>query len=810
MNSRLITIVLAVAIIIAIIVSTQLLPQLPQVSTATVISDQASHQFNEQLTNAANASPDYSRDVQPILEQRCVVCYACYDAPCQLKLGSIEGLSRGANKAPVYDGERLLEANLTRLFEDAHTTEQWRKKNFFPVVSDTIETPQENLQNSLLAQMLLLKNSNPLPKNTSLPDELTVALNQNYQCPTIAQFDSYKANTPLSGMPYGLPAIEESEQQLLLDWIAQGSAKSSKSPISKALQARINRWEVFLNSDDKKSQLMTRYLFEHLFLAHLHFDDGLGENIDEHFNEQRSKQYFKLVRSATPPGQPVEGIFTRRPFDDPKVKRVYYRFQAVLTTIVHKSHMPIKLDKARMARWSTWFLDPIYQVNSLPSYKPEEASNPFITFAQIPVKSRYRYMLDEAQNTIMQFIKGPVCRGQMALNVINDHFWVMFASPDLAFAENNNKLMQQARQKIALPAEEESNALPTSWLTYAAMEKEYLKAKSRFIKKEIKNKVPVTLNILWDGDGVNDNATLTIFRHNDAASVVKGLVGDTPQTAWVLTYPLFERIHYLLVAGYDVYGNLGHQLNSRLYMDFLRMEGEFNFLNLIPIASREQVRNKWYRGSVSNVEKYIYEANQVSVESDINYQTNDPLPELYQKLQDHFSHVSSKKHQLTANTNEHDKVMPNSLESALQKINNIVGTNASLIPDSSIVRITDVKTQKTMFYTLLRNNAYSNISHLFAEADRRLPKEDTITIAPGLMTSHPNAFFTLTTLELNDFANTLSNINSKQDYKALRDKYGVYRSSENFWSYADAMHNYFKQHSPIEFGLLDFNRLENR
>lgn len=45
----------------------------------------------------------------------------------------------------------------------------------------------------------------------------------------------------------------------------------------------------------------------------------------------------------------------------------------------------------------------------------------------------------------------------------------------------------------------------------------------------------------------------------------------------VIGYPLFERMHYLLLAGYDVYGNIGHQLATRLYMDFLRMEGELNF-----------------------------------------------------------------------------------------------------------------------------------------------------------------------------------------------------------------------------------------
>ena len=372
------------------------------------------------------------------------------------------------------------------------------------------------------------------------------------------------------------------------------------------------------------------------------------------------------------------------------------------------------------------------------------------------------------------------------------------------FVENNDQFMQQARQKISLPAEEQSTALPTSWLTYATMEKDYLETKSKFIEQHIKDKVDITLDLLWDGDGDNDNATLTIFRHNDAASVVKGLIGDTPQTAWVLTYPLFERIHYLLVAGYDVYGNLGHQLNSRLYMDFLRMEGEFNFLNFLPLANRNQARDNWYRGSVSEVEKYVYEANQVSIETDINYQTEQPLTELYQKLKAHFSEVTSQEHVLNSVINEKTTL------TSLQKINHIVGVSASILPQSSIVRITDTEGQETHFYSMLRHNAYSNISNLFGEADRRLPEEDTVTIAPGLMTSHPNAFFSLTTLELSDFAEQISQLNTEQDYQVLRQKYAVYRTSENFWQYADAMHNYFKQRYPLEFGVLDFNRLENR
>jgi len=64
----------------------------------------------------------FAKDIKPILDSRCVACHGCYDAPCQLKLGSMDGLDRGATKQLVYDAVRLEAANPTRLFIDATNT----------------------------------------------------------------------------------------------------------------------------------------------------------------------------------------------------------------------------------------------------------------------------------------------------------------------------------------------------------------------------------------------------------------------------------------------------------------------------------------------------------------------------------------------------------------------------------------------------------------------------------------------------------------------------------------------------------------
>ena len=191
-------------------------------------------------------------------------------------------------------------------------------------------------------------------------------------------------------------------------------------------------WETFLNGDSLKQQLVSRYIYEHWYLAHFYFDDlPRGE-------------YFEMVRSSTPPGSPIEVIPTVRPYDDPGVPRVYYRLRRVEATIVAKTHMPYALSPARMSWVRKLFLAPKYEVTSLPSYEPQVASNPFIAFQQLPQRARYRLMLEEAQFTIAGFIKGPVCRGQVALNVINDLFWVVFVDPELERSELSSEELASA------------------------------------------------------------------------------------------------------------------------------------------------------------------------------------------------------------------------------------------------------------------------------------------------------------------------------------------------------------------------------
>lgn len=51
---------------------------------------------------------------------------------------------------------------------------------------------------------------------------------------------------------------------------------------------------------------------------------------------------------------------------------------------------------------------------------------------------------------------------------------------------------------------------------------------------------------------------------------------------------------------------------------------------------------------------------------------------------------------------------------------------------------------------------------------------------------------------------------SEEDYVALLDSYAIRRSSNKFWAYSDELTEWYKMKYPIEAGLLDYNRFENR
>lgn len=725
---------------------------------------------------------DYPPEVKPIIENRCMVCHGCYDAPCQLKLDDWIGLERGASKDKVYDGTRLLAANLTRLYEDALTTEQWRGKGFYPVLE------REDITQSVLYKMLSLKEKYPLPTEGPLPDKFDFSLDRNQSCPKPSQFGMYNQNRPYQGMPYGFPGVDPDRMKVLANWLHEGAPGVAIPERSAREQQAVDDWEAFFNQPSNKARLMSRYIYEHVFIGNLFFDELPGSG------------WYKLVRSRTPPGEPIDIIATRRPYDDPGTDTFYYRLQQRYTSILAKRHMPYALNAARMQRWDELFLAPAYEVKTLPDYKGREAANPFISFEQLPVDARYRFMLDEAHFTIMAYIKGPVCRGQVALNVIDDHFWVAFTEPNNMGPDEQADFLAEEAHNMRLPQPKGSLVVTLlQWRGYAKDQKRYLDAEARKIAEVIdETDIQLDMDLIWDGGAEqNPNAALTVFRHFDSATVVQGHVGQYPKTMWVIDYSLLERIHYLLVAGFDVYGAVGHQLESRLYMDFLRMEGELNFLLLLPKEERRKLRNYWYRGAGDHVRDFVLPRENERYERDtgITYQTDNHKQELMDLFRAHIPAATNPRYALD---NEDLATLIAGQRKAY-----------SYLPEVAFLQVLG-KDGSRRSYSLVHNRGHSNIAQLFDEKDRLLPEEDTVTVAPGFIGTYPNMFFQVTEAELPRFAAAVQTMASDKDYTALVERFGVRRTAPWFWRVSDEFVAEYRRNHPVEAGLFDLNRYQNR
>ena len=97
-----------------------------------------------------------------------------------------------------------------------------------------------------------------------------------------------------------------------------------------------------------------------------------------------------------------------------------------------------------------------------------------------------------------------------------------------------------------MPTEQQSNATALkNWLEYSKLEKNYFAGKVEYLRQHLSTPEDISLDLIWDGDGWNANAALTVFRHLDNATVRQGLCRRGTQNMVLLDYALLERIHYL-------------------------------------------------------------------------------------------------------------------------------------------------------------------------------------------------------------------------------------------------------------------------
>ena len=747
---------------------------------------------------------DYLDDVKPILDRRCVVCHSCYNSPCQLKLSSFEGLDRGASKDKVYLAERLSAQDPSRLFMDAKSTQEWREKGFTSVSDSDSE---DGTNNSLMLLLLehKMQNVKSVGDYYSESDDLTCAKDRD-------ELASFLDKNPQSGMPFGFPPLSESEFETIKTWLAQGAQSPSKAQMesiksaSKIAQKQINEFEEFLNKEDAKHIMSARYIYEHLFLAHIAFEGASGE-------------FFELVRSKTPSPDAIDIIATIRPYDDPEVDKFYYRFRKIHSTIVHKTHIVYDMSYKKLQRYRELFIEPEW--NETPfvvGYKQLYNTDPFRVFEQIPASSRYEFLLDDSEYVIRTFIRGPVCKGQIALNVIHDNFWVMFMAPEYDLSLKNRNYLKNHYENLRMPIEDGSTVGLLSTFSDKHIDAAILYDRDRqnFYDETYENGLDISS--IWRGRDASSAPFLSVYRHFDSASVHKGALGGLPRTAWVIDYPLFERIYYALVAGFDIYGNVGHQVSTRRYMSQLRVEGETNFLNLLPKEERQEIFASWYLNA-KDKETAFFSKNETAIE----YKKIDSKRELLERVVDGHLLKSCGIKFDTLNYFYADERVPTLPKEYKTKedyniaFKSLVREGLALIKvengysfNLAYIRIKNIPNMEDIIASAVVNRWHDNVSFMFKEDKRLDPSRDEFDFVEGFVSSYPNIFFVVDYKDLPDFFDMLHNYDGSMEYKYKFAKFAVFRGDDNFWRTYDWFQDKFLESNPKEAGLLDLNRYYHR
>jgi hypothetical protein len=726
------------------------------------------------------------KQVEPIINSRCIACHSCLESPCQLNMQTWAGLQRGAFHENAYDGLRMSAVPPTRMFEDASSTYAWRQKGFVDVLNggdDSIFTTVLRFSNAHLdAPKRQVVDSQYCPQNKS---DLKV---RGEAASEIA-------------MPYGLPPLPLVQQELLADWVAGGARGSQQlEPLPSKVQKQVKEWESFFNASDSKSKLVARYLYEHLFLAHLYFNEA-------------PRTFFRLVRSSTSCEQGIVPIATRRPNDTPGIDAWFYCLSQDPATVVYKNHIPYLMGNEKLAWLKKNFFERPWTATAFPSFEPSFAGNPLKVYADIPVLARYQFLLENAQYELMTFIKGPVCNGSFAVNSIQEQFYVFFIDPFSDLMVKNPQYARNVADQLILPGNLGSNP---DLKTIATGYKSILdhRAISRQVQaQELRSAFPngFSLSDIWDGEGKNNNAVLTVFRHDDNAKVVKGARGDLAKTAWILDYSTMERLAYNLVVNFDTFDNVAHQTLTRLYMDVLRMDAEDNFLYFLPPKDRLRVKEQWYQGLATGLKlKLLGENKFADIPNAIPFQEGaNPKRELVQKILFRRLNEQVRGPEDTLNWKAlRQTANSDVIEKQLRRITSIpVIENAfpKLFPELSFLIIEkEGRIERT--YSILHHREHENLSWIMSENSRLSPEQDSLTILPGIMGAYPNQFLVVEEAVLPQMIDQILSIKGKKEYRQLAKDFFVDRYSPKIWDIYDTLNAQLLAEEPVEAGILDLSR----
>jgi len=230
---------------------------------------------------------------------------------------------------------------------------------------------------------------------------------------------------------------------------------------------------------------------------------------------------------------------------------------------------------------------------------------------------------------------------------------------------------------------------------------------------------------------------------------------------------------------------------------------------LLPAASRQAIYDDWYQSGGQLKTMVVYHDLDTQSPTRIPFKTDKPQQELLSTLKSRYPDLTG----LSCTSEcgfDSSSVIAEQTEHAMQRLTRHSAQSVPGIrwlPEISFLRVNS-KDGDYRVYSLLRNRRHSNVAFIFGESLRYQEELDTLTVLPQLIGSYPNIIFQADLSEIELFSDMLARVDSKAAFSEFVRRWGVLRTSPNFWPVFHSFSDHMRKYNPVQAGLYDLNRYD--
>jgi hypothetical protein len=209
-----------------------------------------------------------------------------------------------------------------------------------------------------------------------------------------------------------------------------------------------------------------------------------------------------------------------------------------------------------------------------------------------------------------------------------------------------------------------------------------------------------------------------------------------------------------------------------------------------------------------------------TIPTDIKYSTDDPKREFYERLLEYLGPSVNANDPINRPKpgDDADRVTKAfiSIVAASREQEPTWRKFKTFLPEAAFLRI-DRSGQEPRIYTMTHNSDYANKAFITMQLQDEIPGNAKVSILEGAYTAYPNFMFRINEDEIDEFASTLIEADTQKKFTAIVERWGIRRSSPDFWPVLNSVTAYVERTNPSgapqqaggRAGTFDINRYKN-